>query len=152
MVCRRIWSSISEGPLAQRCSTTPVASGLHACSLHYNTNHGCCEDGQILLLDAAAKYANYNADLTRSIPVNGRFTPRQRAVYAAVLGVFRASCELLRPGVLIREYQEKVGELMTEALIGLGLLDGHAIAIAHHWLGVIAQALCSNTAPRNRKR
>jgi Xaa-Pro aminopeptidase len=105
-----------------------IASGLSACCLHYNTNHGRCEDGQILLIDAAAKYANYNADLTRSIPVNGRFTDRQREVYEAVLGVFRASCDLLRPGVLIREYQEKVAETMTEALIGLRLLDPKAVA------------------------
>ena len=105
-----------------------IASGPSACCLHYSTNHGCCEDGQILLIDAAAKYANYNADLTRSIPVNGRFTARQRDVYDAVLRVFRASCDLLRPGVLIREYQEKVAELMTGELIGLGLLDPKAVA------------------------
>lgn len=105
-----------------------IASGPSACCLHYNTNHGCCEDGQILLLDAAAKYANYNADLTRSIPVNGRFTARQREVYDAVLRVFRASCNLLRPGVLIREYQEEVAQLMTEELIRLGLLDAPAVA------------------------
>ncbi len=62
------------------------------------------------------------------IPVSGRFSPRQREVYDAVLGVFRACCDLLRPGVLIREYQENVGLLMTEALIGLGLLERQAVA------------------------
>ena len=105
-----------------------IASGPNACCLHYSTNHGCCEDGQILLIDAAAKYANYNADLTRSIPVSGRFTARQREVYDAVLRVFHASCDHLRPGVLIREYQEKVAELMTDELIVLRLLDSKAVA------------------------
>lgn len=105
-----------------------IASGANACCLHYSTNHGICEEGQVLLIDAAAKYANYNADLTRSIPVGGSFTPRQRAVYDAVLRVFRASCDLLRPGVLIREYQEQVAGFMTEELIGLGLLDRDAVA------------------------
>ena len=108
--------------------TPIIASGANACVLHYITNHCECRDGEMLLLDVAAKYANYNADLTRTIPVNGRFTDRQRAVYNAVLRVFRACCALLKPGVIIREYQEKVGELMTEELIGLGLLDAKAVA------------------------
>jgi Xaa-Pro aminopeptidase len=105
-----------------------IASGPNACCLHYSTNHTCCEDGQVLLIDAAAKYGNYNADLTRSIPVSGRFTRRQRDVYDAVLRVFRASSDLLVPGVLIREYQEKVAEFMSEELVGLGLLDPNAVA------------------------
>lgn len=108
--------------------TPIIASGANACVLHYVTNHCECKDGEMLLLDVAAKYGNYNADLTRTIPVNGRFTDRQREVYNAVLRVFRACCEMLRPGVLLREYQERVGELMTEQLIGLGLLDPKAVA------------------------
>jgi len=108
--------------------TPIIASGANACVLHYVTNHCECKDGELLLLDVAAKYGNYNADLTRTIPVNGRFTDRQREVYNAVLRVFRACCEMLRPGVLLREYQERVGVLMTEQLIGLGLLDPKAVA------------------------
>lgn len=108
--------------------TPIIASGPNACVLHYVTNHCECKEGELLLLDVAAKYGNYNADLTRTIPVNGRFTDRQREVYNAVLRVFRACCEMLRPGVLLREYQERVGELMTEQLIGLGLLEPKAVA------------------------
>jgi Xaa-Pro aminopeptidase len=105
-----------------------IASGANACVLHYVTNHCECKEGELLLLDVAAKYGNYHADLTRTIPVNGRFTDRQLEVYHAVLRVFRACCEMLRPGVLVREYQERVGELMTEQLIGLGLLEPKAVA------------------------
>jgi len=102
--------------------TPIIGSGANACVLHYITNHCECLDGEMLLLDIAANYGNYNADLTRTIPVNGKFTPRQRQVYEAVLRVFKKCCEMLRPGVIIREYQEQVGLLMTEELIGLGLL------------------------------
>lgn len=107
--------------------TPIIASGPSACVLHYITNHQRCKDGDLLLLDVAANYANYNADLTRTIPVNGRFTPRQRQVYDAVLRVFRACCTMLRPGVILREYQEEVGRMMTSELIGLGLLDRDAV-------------------------
>lgn len=105
-----------------------IATGKNACVLHYVTNHCQCQDGELLLLDVAAKYGNYNADLTRTIPVNGRYTARQRAVYDAVLRVFRACYEMLRPGVLLREYQEEVGRLMEAELIGLKLLDRDAVA------------------------
>lgn len=105
-----------------------IGSGANACVLHYVTNHCVCQDGDLLLLDVAANYGNYNADLTRTIPVNGRFTPRQRQVYDAVLRVFRECCQMLRPGVVIREYQEEVGKLMTSELIDLGLLDRAAVA------------------------
>jgi Xaa-Pro aminopeptidase len=99
-----------------------IASGANACVLHYVTNDAPCNDGDMLLLDVAARYGNYNADLTRTIPVNGRFTDRQRAVYNAVLRVFRACCQMLRPGVIIHDYQKEVGKLMESELIGLGLL------------------------------
>lgn len=99
-----------------------IGSGANACVLHYVTNNTECKDGEMLLLDVAARYGNYNADLTRTIPVNGRFTERQRNVYNAVLRVFRACCQMLRPGVIIHEYQKEVGKLMESELIGLGLL------------------------------
>lgn len=102
--------------------TPIIASGANACVLHYITNHCQCQDGELLLLDVAANYGNYNADLTRTIPVNGKFTPRQRQVYDAVLRVFKQCCQMLRPGVIIREYQEQVGLLMQEELLGLGLI------------------------------
>jgi len=100
-----------------------IATGNNACTLHYVENHDRCEDGQLLLMDAAAQYANYNADLTRTIPVNGRFTPRQRAVYDAVLTVMRQASELLRPGTLLADYQEQVGSIMEQQLVDLGLID-----------------------------
>jgi Xaa-Pro aminopeptidase len=102
--------------------TPIIATGGNACVLHYITNHCQCQDGELLLLDVAANYGNYNADLTRTIPVNGQFTPRQRQVYDAVLRVFKQCCQMLRPGVIIREYQEQVGLLMQEELLGLGLI------------------------------
>lgn len=104
-----------------------IASGGNACALHYLSNDAPCKDGDLLLLDIAANYANYNSDLTRTIPVNGRYTERQRAVYNAVLRVFRTCCDMLRPGVIIREYQEEVGRLMESELIGLGLIDAAAV-------------------------
>ena len=100
-----------------------IATGENACVLHYVTNDHRCEDGQLLLLDVAAEYANYNSDLTRTIPVNGRYTPRQRQVYDAVLRVFRGCCKLLQPGVLLREYQKRVEKMMEEELLRLKLLD-----------------------------
>jgi len=107
--------------------TPIIATGKNACVLHYITNHCQCQDGEMLLLDVAANYGNYNADLTRTIPVNGRFTVRQRQVYDAVLRIFRECNKILRPGVIIREYQEEVAKIMTSELIGLGLLDREAV-------------------------
>jgi Xaa-Pro aminopeptidase len=107
--------------------TPIIASGASACVLHYITNHNQCQSGDLLLLDVAANYANYNADLTRTIPVNGTYSARQCQVYSAVLRIFREACQMLRPGVMIRDYQEEIGRLMTSELIGLGLLDRDAV-------------------------
>ena len=100
-----------------------IASGFNACVLHYIENKDQCRDGDVLLLDVGAEYANYNADLTRSIPVNGRFTPRQKAVYNAVLRVQRAAFKMLRPGNVIPEYHKEVGKIMESELLGLRLID-----------------------------
>ena len=100
-----------------------IASGKNACVLHYLSNDSQCQDGELLLMDVAAEYAGYFSDMTRTIPVNGRFTPRQRAVYGAVLRVLRACSQMLRPGVIHKEYQKEVDALMESELIGLGLLD-----------------------------
>lgn len=108
--------------------TPIIATGANSCVLHYITNHCQCQDGDMLLLDVAANYANYNADLTRTIPVNGKYSARQRQVYDAVLRIHNAASGLLRPGVIIREYQEEVGKMMSDELIGLGLLDRNEVA------------------------
>ncbi|CAN5722031.1 aminopeptidase P family protein [soil metagenome] len=99
-----------------------IASGKNACVLHYVENKAQCPDGSLLLLDFGARYANYNADLTRTIPVNGRYTKRQRAIYDAVLSVQRGAAKLLKPGVILKAYHEKVGLIMQEELLKLGLL------------------------------
>lgn len=107
-----------------------IAAGENACVLHYIENDKRCEDGQLLLLDVAAEYARYNSDLTRTIPVSGKYTERQKAVYNAVLRVFRACLDdLLVPGIDVRkEYQPKVGKLVEEELLGLGLLDADEVS------------------------
>jgi Xaa-Pro aminopeptidase len=108
--------------------TPIIASGANACVLHYIDNSAQCQDGDVILLDIGAEYANYNADMTRSVPVNGRFTERQRAVYDAVLRVLNESKQMLRPGNLWDEYHREVGKIMESELIGLGLLDAHDVA------------------------
>ena len=103
--------------------TPIVASGPNACVLHYIENTQVCKDGDVILLDVGAEYANYSSDLSRSVPVNGKFTERQKAVYNAVHHVQKESMKLLRPGTLLGEYHKEVGHLMEEQLINLGLLD-----------------------------
>jgi Xaa-Pro aminopeptidase len=105
-----------------------IASGKNAIVLHYIDNNQVCKDGEVMLLDFGAEYANYNADMTRSIPVNGRFTSRQRAVYDAVLRVLREATKLLVAGAIWNDYHDEVGKIMTGELIGLGLLDKHDVA------------------------
>jgi Xaa-Pro aminopeptidase len=100
-----------------------VASGKNSCVLHYIENDKPCADGDILLLDVGAEYANYNADLTRSIPVNGRFSKRQKEVYNAVLTVHREAIKLLKPGIKYFEYHKEVQKIMERELIGLKLID-----------------------------
>jgi len=103
--------------------TPIIASGYSACVLHYIENNKECKDGDMLLLDVGSKYANYSSDMTRTIPVNGRFSDRQKAVYNAVLRVKTAATKMLSPGVLWAEYQKEVGKLMSSELLGLGLID-----------------------------
>ncbi|WP_375446667.1 aminopeptidase P N-terminal domain-containing protein [uncultured Fibrella sp.] len=108
--------------------TPIIASGKNACVLHYIDNSAQCQPGDLILLDLGAEYANYNADMTRTIPVNGRFTPRQRAVYDAVLRVMKAAQAMLVTGNIWDEYHREVGRIMESELIGLGLLDQHEVA------------------------
>jgi Xaa-Pro aminopeptidase len=102
--------------------TPIIASGYNACVLHYIENKDVCMDGDIILFDFGADYANYAADMSRSIPVNGKFTPRQNEVYNAVLNVKKAATKLLKPGADYTEYHKQVGELMTEELVNLNLI------------------------------
>ena len=103
--------------------TPIIASGKNACVLHYIENNQQCLDGDVILLDVGAEYANYSSDLTRCIPVNGRFTARQKAVYKAVLHVKNEATKLLVPGTIMAEYHKQVGALMEEQLINLGLIS-----------------------------
>lgn len=99
-----------------------IASGKSACILHYVDNDKVCKDGDLLLLDIGAEYANYNADLTRSIPVNGRYSSRQKEVYNAVLRVMKQAKEMLVPGNDFQTYNKVVGEIMEKELVDLKLL------------------------------
>jgi Xaa-Pro aminopeptidase len=106
-----------------RMAYTPiVAGGINACTLHYIENEVECRDGELLLVDVGASYANYAADLTRTYPVSGRFTPRQRAVYEAVLRVFDASVARAVVGASVREWKRAAQVDMTHELVGLGLI------------------------------
>lgn len=102
--------------------TPIIASGANACALHYIQNNAPCRDGELLLLDAAASYANYNADLTRTIPVNGKFTRRQRQIYDAVLRVYRVCEAALKPGLTARAWRDLADEAMTKELVDLKLI------------------------------
>jgi Xaa-Pro aminopeptidase len=100
-----------------------IASGADSCVLHYVQNDKVCKAGDVLLLDVGAEYANYNADMTRTIPVNGRFTKRQKEVYNAVLRVKRAAYELLKPGMVYFDYHKEVQKIMEGELLKLKLID-----------------------------
>ncbi len=103
--------------------TPIIASGNNANVLHYIENNQPCKAGDLILLDVAAEYANYSSDLSRTIPVSGRYTDRQKTVYNAVLRVKNEATKLLVPGTLWKEYHKEVGHIMTSELLGLGLLD-----------------------------
>jgi Xaa-Pro aminopeptidase len=122
-----IWHELlrrrSRGPAFQ----TIVASGAEACTLHYVKNDQQCREGDLVLIDFGAEYAHYAGDLTRTVPVSGRFTPRQRAVYEAVLRVQKAAIQMLRPGNTFEAYHAEVGRAMEAELIELGLLDAEKI-------------------------
>ena len=100
-----------------------IASGPNANILHYTSNNQQCKAGELVLLDVAAEYGNYSADLTRTLPVSGTFTKRQKSVYNAVLNVKNEATKLLIPGILWDEFHREVGKLMTSELLNLGLLD-----------------------------
>lgn len=103
--------------------TPIIASGANANVLHYIENNQQCKAGDLLLLDVGAEYANYSSDMTRVIPVSGRFTDRQKQVYNAVLRVKNEAAKMLVPGTLWKQYHVEVGKFMTSELLGLGLID-----------------------------
>tara|TARA_B100000683_G_scaffold130048_1_gene127314 strand:- start:2832 stop:4109 length:1278 start_codon:yes stop_codon:yes gene_type:complete len=104
-----------------------IGSGRDSCVLHYIDNNKECMDGDILLMDFGAEYANYASDLTRTVPVNGRFSPRQKNVYNSVLYVMKEATKMLRPGTTFKEYNSEIGRIMESELIKLGLLDNHDV-------------------------
>ena len=99
-----------------------IASGDRARTLHYVSNNQECKDGELILMDFGAAYGGYNADLTRTVPVNGRFSKRQKAVYNACLHLHDYAKSLLKPGITINDYTEKVGEEATSQFLKIGLL------------------------------
>lgn len=100
-----------------------IGSGSSNCVLHYIENNKRCLDGELILLDTAAEYLGWASDLTRTVPVNGRYTDRQRDVYNAVLRIYRGADEILRPGTCLMDFQKQVIEMMEGELVGLGLFS-----------------------------
>lgn len=103
--------------------TPIIGSGYNACVLHYIENNQACKEGDVVLMDVGAEYANYASDMTRCIPVSGKFTDRQKEVYNAVLRVKKAAAKMLVPGTIWADYHVEVGKLMTNELLSLGLIS-----------------------------
>ncbi|MGV3774287.1 MAG: aminopeptidase P family protein [Verrucomicrobiales bacterium] len=99
-----------------------IATGKNACALHYIKNDDDCKDGDLLLIDVAATHRNYNADMTRTIPVNGKYSRRQREIYNAVLRVLRFASDGLKPGKKWKEWQKETEQLIERECVDLGLL------------------------------
>jgi Xaa-Pro aminopeptidase len=108
----------SRGPAFE----TIVASGIDSCTLHYIKNDKQCKEGDLVLIDFGVVYANYASDVTRTVPVDGRFSKRQKEVYRAVLKIQKAAIQMLRPGMTLEEYQKDVAKLVEAELIRLGVL------------------------------
>ena len=139
-----------------------IASGDNARTLHYVSNNAVCKSGDLILMDFGAEYGGYNADLTRTIPVNGKFSPRQKIVYNACLHLHNYAKSILKPGITIVDYTDKVGEVATKQFVKIGLLTKADIknedpenrayrkylyhGISHH-LGIDVHDLGTRTAP-----
>jgi Xaa-Pro aminopeptidase len=139
-----------------------IASGDNARTLHYVSNNNVCKDGELILMDFGAAYGGYNADLTRTVPVNGKFTKRQKEVYNACLHLHDYAKSILKPGISIVKYTDKVGEEATKQFLKIGLLNKTDIknedpnnpayrkylyhGISHH-LGIDVHDLGTRTAP-----
>ena len=105
-----------------------ICAGENNCVLHYNQNDQECRDGELLLMDVAAGYGQYMSDLTRTIPVSGRFTPRQRSVYDAVLRVFRQVVAAMKPGAFLKDLRTLTEKLVEQELLTLGILKADEVA------------------------
>lgn len=129
--------------------TSIVASGSNACVLHYIQNNRKMHNGELVLIDAGAEYQNYAADITRTFPVNGKFTPEQKAVYEVVLAAQIAAIKAVKPGAPFSITQQTVVKVLTEGLVDIGLLKGKVDDLiekeaylpfyfhrAGHWLGI----------------
>jgi Xaa-Pro aminopeptidase len=103
--------------------TPIIASGYNACVLHYIDNSQQCKAGEVILMDFGAEYGNYTSDMTRCVPVSGKFTKRQKEVYTAVLNVMKAATKMLKVGTVIDEYHREVGKVMEKELEKIGLLS-----------------------------
>jgi Xaa-Pro aminopeptidase len=139
-----------------------IASGDNARTLHYTSNNNVCKDGELILMDFGAEYGGYCADLTRTVPVNGKFTKRQKEVYNACLHLHDYAKSILKPGISILNYTDKVGEEASKQFLKIGLLsksdlknedaDNRAYrkylyhGISHH-LGIDVHDLGTRTAP-----
>jgi Xaa-Pro aminopeptidase len=104
-----------------------IASGINACSLHYNYNNNTCNEGDLLLMDFGAEYGNYAADCSRTLPVNGKFSPRQKELYQSVLQVFRYACSLMKPGNTINKIHAEVCRRFSLEHVKLGLYTQEAL-------------------------
>ncbi|WP_337967262.1 aminopeptidase P family protein [uncultured Flavobacterium sp.] len=105
-----------------------VASGKNACALHYNTNDSVCQDGEMVLVDFGVCYANYNSDITRCVPVNGKFSPRQKEIYESVLYCLKEGSKFLKTGVLSKDYELQMASLIEAELVKLKLITLEDIA------------------------
>lgn len=161
-----IEAEIMHSFLSQRASGTAygsiIASGDRARTLHYVNNNQECKDGELILMDFGARYGNYAADLTRTVPVNGKFSKRQKTVYNACLDLHYYCASILKPGISINDYTEKVGDKATEIFQKIGLLKKSDIknedpenrayrkylyhGISHH-LGIDVHDLGTRTEP-----
>ena len=157
-----IWHSFLSNRATGPAYGSIIASGDNARTLHYVSNNAACKDGDLLLMDFGAEYGGYCADLTRTIPVNGKFTKRQKEVYNACLHLHNYAKSILKPGISILDYTAKVGEEATKQFIKIGLLTKADVknedkenrayrkylyhGISHH-LGIDVHDLGTRTAP-----
>ena len=157
-----IWHSFLSQRATGPAYGSIIASGDRARTLHYVSNNQECRDGELLLMDFGAEYGGYCADLTRTVPVNGKFTRRQKTVYNACLQLHDYAKSLLKPGITILDYTDRVGEAATQQFLKIGLLRKSDVknedpenrayrkylyhGISHH-LGIDVHDLGTRTAP-----
>ena len=118
-----IWHSFLKDRATGPAYGSIIASGDNARTLHYVANNAVCKDGELILMDFGAEYGGYNADLTRTVPVNGKFNSRQKIVYNACLHLHNYAKSILKPGISIVDYTDKVGDEATKQFIKIGLLS-----------------------------